>query len=103
MALIPLVIMLGLMWLLLIRPQRQQVQRHHAFISGLEVGDEVMTAGGLYGRITALDGNDARLEVAPGVEVRVLAQRLLPVPSSAAAEPVVDDDEPFIDKLEDGQ
>lgn len=90
MALIPLVIMLGLMWLLLIRPQRQQVQRHHAFVSSLAVGDEIMTAGGVYGRITALEGSDAMVEIAPGVEVRVLLQRLLAVPFDLAD---VSDDE----------
>ena len=84
-ALIPLLLMLGLMWLLLIRPQKQQLQRHRAFLDALQVGDEVMTAGGVIGRVTTLDEREAGLEVAPGMVVRVLKQRLLAVPPPPAS------------------
>ena len=88
-ALIPLFLMLGLMWLLLIRPQKQQLQRHRAFLDGLQLGDEVMTAGGVIGRVTSLDEREVRLEVGPGMVVRVLKQRLLAVPPSAGAPPAL--------------
>ena len=67
-----LVITFALMWLLLIRPQQQRVRRQHEFVRSLEVGDEVVTAGGLFGRVVGLDDEVARLEVADGVEVRIL-------------------------------
>jgi preprotein translocase subunit YajC len=79
-ALIPLILMFGLMWLLLIRPQKAQLQRHRAFLETLSPGDEVMTAGGTLGRLVSLDDSEGRLEIAPGVVVRVLKQRLLAVP-----------------------
>lgn len=82
-AFISLVLMFGLMWLLLIRPQRAQLQRHRAFLDSLAVGDEVMTAGGTIGRLVSLDDNEGRLEIAPGVVVRVFKQRLLAVPAQA--------------------
>ena len=97
-AFIPLLLLFGLMWLLLIRPQKAQLQRHRAFLDSLAVGDEVMTAGGAIGRIVALDDAESRVELAPGVVVRVVKARLLAIPggatSAAAAddEPVVDDD-----------
>jgi len=79
-ALILLFLMFGLMWLLLIRPQKAQLQRHKAFLETLKPGDDVMTAGGTLGRLVALDDTEGRLEIAPGVVVRVLKQRLLAVP-----------------------
>ena len=67
--LFPLVV-LGLMWVLLVRPQQQRVRRQRELVNSLEVGDEVITAGGVVGRIVGLDADEARLEVAPGVTMR---------------------------------
>lgn len=61
---------LGLMWFLLVRPQQQRVRRQRELVASLEVGDEVMTAGGAMGRIVGLDGDEVRIEVAPGVVMR---------------------------------
>ena len=69
---IPLLILSLLMWMLLIRPQQQRVRRHQAVVASLQVGDEVVTAGGFYGRITRLDDESAWLELAPGVVARVM-------------------------------
>ena len=72
-ALIPLVLMLALTWALLVRPQQQRVRRHAVLLQSLNEGDEVFVGGGIRGRITRFDGDDeARIEVAPGVELRVL-------------------------------
>ncbi len=65
-------VLLALMWLLLVRPQQQRVRRQRELIASLEVGDEVVTAGGIVGRIVALEGDEVRLEVAPGVTLRVV-------------------------------
>ena len=67
-----LLVTFALMWLVLIRPQQQRVRRQHELVRSLEVGDEVVTAGGVFGRIVGLDDEVARLEVAPGVEMRIL-------------------------------
>ncbi len=69
--LFPLVV-LALMWVLLIRPQQQRVRRQRELIAALEIGDEVVTAGGVVGRVVGLDPNEVRLEVAPGVTMRFL-------------------------------
>ena len=65
-------IFLGLMWFVLIRPQQQRVRRQQQLVASLQVGDEVVTAGGLVGRIVALDADEAHIEVAPGVVARFL-------------------------------
>ncbi len=63
---------LGLMWFVLIRPQQQRVRRQQELVAALRVGDQVITAGGILGRIVALDDDEAHIEVAPGVVMRFL-------------------------------
>ena len=67
-----LLIMFGLMWFVLVRPQQQRVRRQQELVASLRVGDEVVTAGGIVGRIVALDDDEASIEVAPGVVMRFL-------------------------------
>jgi preprotein translocase subunit YajC len=64
-------VMVALMWLLVIRPQRRRSSQMTAMISNLSVGDEIVTAGGLYGRITRMDGEVLTVEIAPDITVRV--------------------------------
>jgi preprotein translocase subunit YajC len=66
-----MILLFGVMWFLLIRPQRKRQQQTASMLSSLQVGDEVMTAGGLYGTITELDIEEVVLEIADGVNVRV--------------------------------
>ena len=76
--LLPLV----LLWVLMIRPQQQRVRQAREMAASLEPGDEVVTAGGIYGTVTDADGDILSVEVAPGVVLRVLrgaiAQRVGP-------------------------
>ncbi len=73
---------LALLWVLMIRPQQQRVRQAREMAASLEVGDEVVTAGGIYGTITDAEGDILSVEVAPGVTLRVLrgaiAQRVGP-------------------------
>jgi preprotein translocase subunit YajC len=66
-----ILVILVLMWFLLIRPQRRRQVQSQQLIDSLSVGKEIVTAGGLYGTIRALDDDEARVEIADGVEVRV--------------------------------
>ncbi|MGH9042135.1 MAG: preprotein translocase subunit YajC [Acidimicrobiia bacterium] len=66
-----LILMLGAFYALLIRPQRRQVAAHQALMASLVVGDEVMTMGGIFGRIQNLEVDIVDLEVAPGTSLRV--------------------------------
>jgi preprotein translocase subunit YajC len=66
-----IIVILILMWFLLIRPQRRRQQDSQRLIDSLSVGQEIVTAGGLYGTITALEEDEARVEIADGIEVRV--------------------------------
>jgi preprotein translocase subunit YajC len=79
-----ILLLLALMWFMLIRPQRRRQQESQRMMESLEVGKEIVTAGGLYGTLTEINEDDVRVEVADGVEVR-LAKR--------AVAAVVDEDE----------
>jgi len=61
-------------YFLLIRPQQKRAKEHKKMVAGLAKGDEVVTNGGLLGRITRLDDNFVTVEVADGLEVRVQRQ-----------------------------
>jgi preprotein translocase subunit YajC len=61
-----------MMWMLFIRPQQRRMREHRALVSAVEVGDEIMTTSGLYGTVTAIDGDDLSVELAPGTVVRMV-------------------------------
>jgi preprotein translocase subunit YajC len=70
--LILLVAMFALLWLLLIRPQRQRQQNQKRLLDSVEPGDEVLTVGGLYGIVQEIDDEDDLIvEIADGIHVRI--------------------------------
>jgi preprotein translocase subunit YajC len=71
-SLILIVAMFALLWLLLIRPQRQKQAVQQRLIESVEPGDEILTVGGLYGIVEELDEEgDLVVEIAEGIQVRV--------------------------------
>jgi len=60
-----------LSWLLFIRPRRRMLIRQRELLGALSSGDQVVTVGGIYGTIVALDGDEVRVEIAPDVVIRV--------------------------------
>jgi preprotein translocase subunit YajC len=64
-------VLLALMWFLIIRPQRRRQQAAQQLLTKIDVGKEIVTAGGLYGTVTAVEGEEVRVEIAEGVEVRI--------------------------------
>jgi preprotein translocase subunit YajC len=73
--LIIIVAMFALLWLFLIQPQRRRAQAHRELLTAVNVGDEILTVGGLYGTVIEIDEDDElMLEIAPGTQVR-LARR----------------------------
>ena len=76
-----LVLMLVVFWFILIRPQMKRAKEHKAMIEALEKGTEVVTAGGVVGRITKIADGYVTLEIAPNTEIvveRQAVQTLLP-------------------------
>jgi preprotein translocase subunit YajC len=81
-ALLYLGILVAAFLLLIVRPQRRQMAAHRALVASLQVGEEVVTSGGIYGTIRGLDNGTVDLEVASGIVLRVargaIAQRVAP-------------------------
>lgn len=71
MTLLPMVVLFAVFYLLLIRPQQKRQKEHRNMVAGLAKGDEVVTMGGLLGKITKVEDNFVTLEVANGLEVRL--------------------------------
>ncbi|MDP2183444.1 MAG: preprotein translocase subunit YajC [Actinomycetota bacterium] len=66
-----LVVIVAAMYLLVVRPQQQRSKQMRELIASLEVGSDVITIGGLHGRITWIDDDVVTLRIADGVEIRV--------------------------------
>ncbi|MBI2357378.1 MAG: preprotein translocase subunit YajC [Deltaproteobacteria bacterium] len=68
---IPLILVFLIFYLLLIRPQQRKVKEQREMLGKLKKNDEVMTSGGIYGKVVALSDTVVTLEVAPNVRIRV--------------------------------
>jgi preprotein translocase subunit YajC len=68
---IMLVIMFAIFYFLLIRPQQKRAKEHKQLIESLKVGDQVVTAGGIHGKVAAVQDTVVMLEVATGVKIKV--------------------------------
>jgi preprotein translocase subunit YajC len=68
---IPLIFMFAIFYLLLIRPQQKKAKEHKALLEALKKGDQVVTAGGIHGKINAVDDNIVTLEIASGVNIKI--------------------------------
>lgn len=74
MSFLPLIVIFVLFYFLLIRPQTKRANEHKAMLAALAKGDEVVTGGGIAGRVTELDPSFLTVEIAPGVSVKVQRQ-----------------------------
>ena len=70
-SMILIVLMFGVLYFLMIRPQMKRAKEHKTMIEALQKGDEVVTAGGVLGRITKVSENYVAVEIASNVEVQV--------------------------------
>ncbi|MBE0621789.1 MAG: preprotein translocase subunit YajC [Burkholderiales bacterium] len=81
MGLMPIILMFGLLYFLMIRPQMKRAKEQKAMTDALQKGDEVVTAAGIVGKITKVGETYISLEVAPGTEIQLqkaAVQTLLP-------------------------
>ena len=71
MSMLPLVLMFVVLYFVMIRPQMKKQKEHKAMIDAIAKGDEVVTAGGMLGRVSKLGDSYVGLEVANGVEIQI--------------------------------
>jgi len=71
MSFLPIILIFAVFYFLLIRPQQKRAKDHRALLSSLKVGDQVLTSGGIYGRVTGLRDDVITLEISDKVRVKV--------------------------------
>ncbi|MEO9653027.1 MAG: preprotein translocase subunit YajC [Roseobacter sp.] len=77
---VPLVLIFGIMYFLLIRPQQKKAKEHQAMVSGLRRGDQVITQGGIVGKVVKVkDDGEIEVEIAEGVKIRVIQNTIATV------------------------
>lgn len=68
---LPLILLFGIFYFLLIRPQQKKAKQHKELLGALKVGDNVVTNGGLHGKITGIKETVVTVEIAPKIRVKV--------------------------------
>ena len=77
---IPLILIFAIMWFLLIRPQQKKMKEHRAMVAAVRKGDQVITQGGLIGKISRVkDDDEVEIEIASGVKVRLVRNTIAQV------------------------
>ena len=81
---VPLILIFAIMYFLLIRPQQKKAKEHKAMVGAVRRGDQVVTQGGLIGKVTKVkEDNELEVEIADGVKVRVVQSTLADVRSKS--------------------
>ena len=94
--LLPMVLIFGVFYMLLIRPQQKKAKLHKEMLNALHRGDRIITSGGIIGLVTkVVDANELIVEIAKGVRVRVARAMISTV--MAKTEPSRDDDDDYDD------
>jgi preprotein translocase subunit YajC len=69
---LPWVLIFAIFYVLMIRPQQQKAKQHQTSIAAVKKGDEVITGGGIRGRVTKVNDEEVEVEIAQGVQIRVI-------------------------------
>ena len=78
-SLLPLVVIFILFYFLLIRPQQKRAKQHKEMVAALKKGEEIVTNGGLLGKVTDVEDNFVTIEIATGLNVRIQRQAIAQV------------------------
>jgi preprotein translocase subunit YajC len=78
----PFLLIFVIFYVLMIRPQQRRVKEHQATIAAVKKGDDVITGGGIRGRVTKVSDDEAEVEIANGVKVRVVKSTISQVLSN---------------------
>lgn len=78
--LIPMVLIFGIMWFFLIRPQQKKMKEHQAMVAALRRGDQIVTQGGILGKVSKVkEEGEVEVEIADGVRIRVVRHTIAQV------------------------
>jgi preprotein translocase subunit YajC len=86
--LIPILLLVALTYFILVRPQRRRQQQQNQMLTELEVGKEILTAGGVYGTVREVGDDELTVEIAPGTNVKLDKRAVAMVVPEEEPEPV---------------
>jgi len=86
----PLLAIFVIFYLLMLRPQQRRVKEHQATIAAVKKGDDIITGGGVRGRVTKVSDDEAEVEIAQGVRIRVIKSTISQVLSKTGGKPAND-------------
>ena len=94
MSFLPIILMFGVLYMVMIRPQQKRAREHRDLVGSIAAGDEVVTTAGSFGVVSEVEGDVVWLEVAKDLELKVLkstvARRLGQAASAAPEHPIED-------------
>jgi len=76
---VPILLIFAIMYFLMIRPQQKKMKEHKAMVEALRRGDQVLTAGGMIGKVVKVNEAEVEVELAPNVKVRVIKNTIAQV------------------------
>jgi len=77
---VPIILIFGIMYFLMIRPQQKKMKDHRTMVEALRKGDQIITQGGIIGKVTkVIEDNEVEVEIATDVKVRVLKHTITQV------------------------
>jgi preprotein translocase subunit YajC len=82
---IPTMLIIGIMYFLMIRPQQKRLKEHRDMIAGIRRGDTVVTGGGILGKVTKVEDQELQVEIADAVRIKVLRGTVSEVRSKGEA------------------
>jgi preprotein translocase subunit YajC len=74
---LPIILIFIVFYVLLILPQQKKIKKHREFINNLKRGDEIVTSGGIYGKITGITDNVVTIEIADKVRIKVSKDQIM--------------------------
>ena len=80
-----ILVMLAVVWVFLIRPRQRKMREQQRQVAALQAGDEIVTAGGLYGTVKAIEGDEVHVEIARDIVVRVARRAVAAVLTEKSA------------------
>ncbi|MFN2594679.1 MAG: preprotein translocase subunit YajC [Actinomycetota bacterium] len=104
-SLIFLALLIGIFYFMLIRPQKRRVQQHQQLVKSIDVGDEVITIGGMVGTVSEMDDDHMVLEVSPGTKITfirsAISRKVVPEAEYEDDDEELEDDEEYAEATDD--
>ena len=84
---VPTVLIIGIMYFLMIRPQQKRLKEHRDMVAAIRRGDIIVTSGGIIGKVTKVDDQELQVEIADGVRIKVVRSTVSEVRGKGEAAP----------------